>query len=374
MPDDTNLQTNERPIFEKDKGADELDPDESEISERKLFTNPYDIVIDSLLNQISNGTLHLRPISDRPSFQRRYVWNNRLASKFIESILLSVPIPPCYLSQNEDFELDVIDGQQRIYSIYRFIDNQFKLTGLEVLKELNAFYFHNLPKLLQRKLYTYTLRCVIITNESNPEIKFDVFERLNSNTMPLNAQELRNCIYRGPLIDLLGELAGQEKWLNILNRKTPDKRMRGEELILRFFCFHIEGIDSYRTPQKHWLNAFAKKARKFDKSQVDQLRETWITTIDKCLILFSPSECFRRLPLTDKKSTINRALMDLIMDSASRLSFETIENKKEVFRKKLIALLNNEKFDDLISRAIDHKSRTKERFRLWQKNVIKELR
>src|SRR5262249_50186995 len=154
---------------------------------------------------------------------------NKLASRLVESILLNVPIPPCYLSQNDDFELDVIDGQQRIFSIYRFSQNQFRLTDLEILRELNGQRFFEIDKNNQRKFETHTLRGVIITNDSHPEIRFDVFERLNTNTVPLNAQEIRNCIYRGALVDLVTQLAEYEPWLNILNRKQPDKRMRGEE-------------------------------------------------------------------------------------------------------------------------------------------------
>ena len=194
-------------IYEGQDQVDEPDPDESPINNRKLVTEPYDLVIEGLLQQIKAGTLHLRPLSERPSFQRRYIWTNRLASRLIESILLNVPIPPCYLSQNQDFELDVIDGQQRIFSIYRFIDNQFRLSDLEVLTEFSGKKFFQLDRTAKRKLETHTLRCVVITNASDSEIKFDVFERLNTNTVPLNAQELRNCIYRGPLNDLLGELA-----------------------------------------------------------------------------------------------------------------------------------------------------------------------
>ena len=73
-----------------------------------------------------------------PQLSTKYVWNNKLASRLVESILLNVPIPPIYLSQNEEFELDVIDGQQRLYSLYRFEDNQFALTGLEALNEFNV--------------------------------------------------------------------------------------------------------------------------------------------------------------------------------------------------------------------------------------------
>ena len=92
--------------------------------------------------------------------QRRYVWSNTLASRLVESILLNVPIPPCYLSQNADFELDVIDGQQRLYSIYRFIDNQFALSGLEVHGELNGLRFHQLHSPAEAQTEHSTL-CVL---------------------------------------------------------------------------------------------------------------------------------------------------------------------------------------------------------------------
>jgi hypothetical protein len=108
------------PIYEADKADSQPDPDQVPIRDRRLFTQPYDLVVEALIDQIENGTVFLRPLSERPSFQRRYVWTDVLASRLIESILLNVPIPPCYFSQNEDFELDVIDGQQRLFSIYRF--------------------------------------------------------------------------------------------------------------------------------------------------------------------------------------------------------------------------------------------------------------
>jgi hypothetical protein len=360
----------DKPIFEGQNNEEEYpDPDQIPIRERKLVTQPYDLVIDSLIDQIDSQTLHLRPISNRPNFQRRYVWSDKLASKLIESVLLNVPIPPCYLSQNDDFELDVIDGQQRIYSIYRFVKNQFRLTGLEVVKEYNSQRYFELPPKDRRKLDTYTLRCVIITNDSHPEIRFDVFERLNTNTMPLNAQELRNCIYRGALIELLDELASDETWLQILNRKQPDKRMRGEELILRFFAFQTLGLQTYRTPQKHWLNEAAQAGRKYTKEQIDTLRNTWTDTLNKCLIIFEPLECFRRLPLEKPRMVINQALMDLTMNSLARIPEEHISEIRTEYRRRYIEVLADDEFDDLITRAIDHKSRTLRRFKIWGERV-----
>lgn len=356
--------TEERPIYEPEKDSQVPDPDEVPIRERRLFTQPYDLVVEALVEQIGAHTIFLRPLSDRPSFQRYYVWSNILASRLIESMFLNVPIPPCYLSQNEEFELDVIDGQQRLYSIYRFMDNQFALTGLEVLEELNTLRFHQIPFKLQRQLKTQTLRCVLITNESHPEIKFDVFERLNTNTVPLNAQELRNSIYRGALNSLLGDLITYTPWLSILGRKQPDKRMRDEELALRFFAFWIHGLESYRTPQKHWLNYVAKEGKKYSQSKCRELASLWRDTIDMSLSWFEPEECFRRIA-NGKKTAVNRALFDLVMLSAGHCLVNGKQPKQTTFRRKYEELLNDEEFSDLISRAVDHTKRTRRRFELW---------
>ena len=363
----------DEPALYEQEADDEVDPKETPIDDRRLFTQPYDLGIDALLDQIKDKTLHLRPLSERPRFQRRYIWPNRLASRLIESIVLNVPIPPCYLSQNEEFELDVIDGQQRLFSIHRFLNNQFKLSSLEVLIDLNGKRFFELPRKLQLKIRTHALRCVVITNDSNPEIKFDVFERLNTNTVPLNAQELRNCIYRGSLNDLLAELAEYEPWLQILGRKHSDRRMRGEELILRFFAFQLRGLSSYRTPQKHWLNDVARDGRKFTKKKIADLRDLWKSTIDNCLVVFRPAECFRRLTIAQRPRVINRALMDLTMHWLAGRSKENVGQIRTQFKRRYMEILRQDEFSDLISKSVDHVSRTKRRFALWKKQVVDGL-
>lgn len=359
----------DRPIYEIDKNSDEQDPDEDRIRDRRVHTQPYDLVVEALISQIKGGTIFLRPLSERPAFQRRYVWNDILASRLIESILLNVPIPPCYLSQNDDFELDVIDGQQRLFSLYRFVDNQFKLKGLEVLQELNGQRFHEIPIKLQRQFKTHTLRCVLITNESHPEIKFDVFERLNTNTSPLNAQELRNCVHRGQLNDLLKDAVTFEPWLRILGKKEPDKRMRDEELVLRFFAFHIKGVSNYRTPQKHWLNDTAQNGKNYSDERIEELKEVWERSITNCLKWFSADECFRRIPSTQKTKAINRALFDLVMQTASMLNSESAEQYADQLRAHYIELLQNDEFNDLVSRSVDHKKRTSRRFEIWNSSI-----
>lgn len=352
----------EKPIFESETGSDIPDPDEVPIRDRKVVTQPYDLAIDSLVEQIKGSTIFLRPLSERPSFQRRYVWTDILASRLIESILLNVPIPPCYLSQNEDFELDVIDGQQRLFSLYRFLENQFPLIGLEILTEINEKRFFEIDHKLQRQIRTHTLRCVLITNESHPEIKFDVFERLNTNTAPLNAQELRNCIYRGTLNSLIKDLVEDKAWLDVLGKKQPDRRMRDEELILRFFAFRISGIAGYRTPQKHWLNAVAKAGKSYSAKTISELQAGWSRALSNSLIWFEPRNCFRR----PGSRVMNRALFDLVTLFASEMSAADATRIKDQFLQCYQQILNNAEFKDLISRSVDHTSRTKRRFEMWE--------
>ena len=358
-----------RHIYEEETRPTEPDPDAKPISNVQLFTQPYDLVLSSLVGQIDDGTIYLRQLTGRPDFQRKYVWTNRIASRLIESILLNVPIPTCYLAQLPDYTMDVIDGQQRIFSIYRYMKNHFALTGLEVRPDLNGKKFFELPGMERRQIETHTLRCVILTNQSDPDIKFDVFERLNTNTIPLNAQELRHCISRGTLMDLLAELAEYSPWLSILGRRSPDNRMRDEELILRFFAFQIMGVDRYRTPQKYWLNDMANSGREYSKDRIDGLRQLWQHTIDNCLIVFDPHECFRRIPL-EKRTAVNRALMDLTMYSMANTSAHEVKAIAEQYYQQYQQILENADFLELITRGVDHKSRTMRRFELWNKHIM----
>ncbi len=351
----------ENQIYEADLDGVLPDPETTPLRDRKVVTQPYDLAIDAIVGQVKSSILFLRPLSSRPKFQRQYVWSDTLASRLVESVLLNVPIPPCYLSENEESELDVIDGQQRIYSLYRFVENQFALKGLEALPEFDNKRFFELPSKEQRKLRTHTLRCVVITNESHPEIKFDVFERLNTSTMPLNAQELRNCVSRGTLNELLAELSFDKNWLSIRGRKTPDNRLADEEMILRFFSFQIQQLSSYRTPLKHWLNDAAKAGRKLADHEIADLRRKWHSAISSSLTWFSPKTCFRRPDGT----AINRALFDLTMFTASQVDQPLALEKAPEFRATYVELCENEEFQDLISRSVDHKKRTERRFEMW---------
>jgi uncharacterized protein with ParB-like and HNH nuclease domain len=175
---------------------------------RRVLTKQGDPEIEGLLGKYRRQRLIIQ--SD---FQRQFVWDQKKASRLIESALLDIPIPIIYLSEEEGNKEIVIDGQQRLTSFFSFIEGkfpdgkEFRLNGLKVMKEFNSKSFKDLEQEYQEKLLSYQIRTITFLSNSNNDLKFEVFERLNTGSVPLNNQELRNCIYHGDYIRLLRELS-----------------------------------------------------------------------------------------------------------------------------------------------------------------------
>ncbi len=142
-----------------------------------------------------------------PEFQRQNVWSPKQKSRRIESLLLNIPVPVSFLAEERDGTHVVVDGQQRLRAVEEFASGQYRLRDLGILPQLNGLRWADLTTQQTRHIYTRTIRCIVISDESNPNIRFEVFERLNTGGTPLNDQEIRNCIHRGPLNANINELA-----------------------------------------------------------------------------------------------------------------------------------------------------------------------
>lgn len=217
-------------------------------AQRRLITSSADFSVDTLVSMLRDETLVI------PQFQRKYIWSERKASRLIESLILQCPIPVVYLNRREDEILEVVDGNQRITSLRNFLDRNFSLSGLTAYPELDGQNIDQLDKKIVRQIRNRTIRCVIIEPESNAKIKFDVFERLNSGSSPLSPQELRHGLYFGPFVRLLGALAADSTFTSMTGLKN-DKRMKADELVLRFFAF-MENLPNYEKPLSSFLSDY----------------------------------------------------------------------------------------------------------------------
>jgi hypothetical protein len=376
-----NVENDKDMAFEDDDVAPEAkaenisDADDIPKEQRHLRTQAYDKSIGDVITMIATSDIALDP-----EYQRHYVWDNKKASLLVESILLNVPIPVIYVAEDSDSKWNVVDGLQRLNSLKRFFDNEFKLRGLEVLNELNGLQFSALNPKAARVLRNGILRMILIFKESHPEIKYDIFMRLNRGAIKLNEQELRNCLYRGTLNDLLKELKCNKKFLAILGLDTAHKRMEDEALILRYLALS-ESYDAksgevkgYTGKLKGTLNRFMDSKRKADETQRVNYRNRFNQTIDKVHSVFG-TDAFRKINADGSfENRPNRAIMDCIMLSFEQFPFDKLETKKAEIRSLLQNLpLSDASFNSSITISTSDKKQLEYRLGAWNRALSEVL-
>ncbi len=312
--------------------------------ERRLVTQPYDLGVKGIVDDIDQGRISLNI-----EYQRQYIWDRGKASRLIESLLLNVPIPVCYFAEDEAGVYEVIDGLQRLTTIADFLRGEFALTGLPVLKELDGKKHEDLAPRDRRRLENRTIRCIVITEDSHPDIKFDVFERLNTGAAMLTAQELRNSVYRGSFNDSLKKIARDDYFTSLVGTSS-NKRMELEELLLRFFALMAD-LEGYKPPLRQFLNTHMRKNRQTPAAPqlVGLFRESCETVFE---VLGSAP--FRVL---GSKNVLNKAMFDAVMVPVARADQKALREHAAEFRTLIEGLPQEERFTTAIGRATADKQR-----------------
>lgn len=279
-------------------------------SNAKYLINSYgaDYTVDGLVQRINRGDIYI------PPFQRSYVWTLNQASKFIESLLLGLPVPGIFLSKDEQRRLVVIDGQQRLRTLSRFYKGLFedsRFTLRNVRNDFSGKTYDTLEDEDRRQLNDSILHATIIEQlspEDDDSSIYHIFERLNTGGTKLQPQEIRASLYHGPFIELLKELNSYAPWREIYGREN--KHEKDQELILRFLALYFMG-DKYQKPLNEFLNNFAKTHRDLRHSQSSQLEPTFKQTIDVVARSLGHN-AFR------SKKVLNAAVFDSIMVALAR--------------------------------------------------------
>jgi hypothetical protein len=347
--------------------------------EREILTKAGDPEVCALHDRYKRGKLILQP-----DFQRQFVWDRKKSSRLIESILLSVPLPIIYLSEQPDGKEYVIDGQQRLTSLFAFIDgkfpagDEFKLTGLNPYKELNKRAFSELTEELQDKILHYTLRSVTLLKQSNSDLKFEIFERLNTGSEPLNDQELRNCVYRGPYNRLLKDLASDLDFRDLLGLKAGDRRMKDVELVLRFAAFFHATYLKYQPPMKRFFNNDMEKYQYLTDSDASLLRAAFKNSVQIIKSLFGNERAFKRFYAGDQSNPVGRwepkkfnaSLYDILMGVFHDKDKNQVYAALDSLREGIIDLMaTNRDFNDAIELGTSAIDSVKRRFDLMREVV-----
>jgi len=295
-----------------------------------------DYTIDSIVQRIEKEKIYV------PPFQRKYVWNQVQASRFIESLILGLPVPGVFLSKEEETgRLLIIDGQQRMLSVANFYKGLFgekKFRLKNVQEDLEGKTYDDLKEVDRNRLDDSILHATIIKQDGPDDDDssiYMVFERLNTGGTILQPQEIRACVYYGAFNELLNELTQNEYWKVLFEKDS--KRMKEQELILRFFALYYE-YPEFKKILKTFLNSFMKRNKNLEVYSKETLTDLFVSTI-KFIIDNLGNNAFKN------GNRVNAALFDAVMIGiAKRITSKGSDLNGELFKIKYQELIDDHQF------------------------------
>ncbi len=264
---------------------------EAEIRERQKPVDydtkeyPVEVIVQKYMEGIEDDTNELFI----PDYQREIAWDEKRQSKFIESVLLGLPIPFIFVAdiydpENDLGRLEIVDGTQRIRSLYKFSNNELTLVGLEKLEKLNNFTFADLPLARQRRFNRSTIRMIQLTEKADEEVRRDMFERINTGSILLNDMEKRRGIQRGPFLDFIDELSKNSKFRKLCPfSEALIRRQEPLELVLRFFAY-LNNYMNFELQVNLFLNDYLEEHNKegnFDRDKMQTEFESMLDFVEK---------------------------------------------------------------------------------------------
>lgn len=338
--------------------------DAEEGDEEQSIINPYDpklirvdtktFSIEQINQMINDGDIDLSP-----DFQRGFVWTDiTRKSRLIESLLLRIPIPVFYFSQDEQGVFQVVDGVQRLTVINSFMNDKFKLKNLEYLKECNNKWYKknddkndNLDSMFRRRIQQTQIYVNVIDPQTPGKVKYDIFKRINTGGKALTNQEIRNCLANSRTRELLRDLAKSKNFMVATRGSISPTRMADEELILRFISFYL--IDNNKSQTKEYkggmdslLDETVELLNSADMELMKEIRGAFFVAMDNAYYLFGDN-AFR------KANYINKSLFLGVSRVLSKYKREEIaaKNAKEISDKLNDKIKNNVKFTNALSMA-----------------------
>lgn len=348
--------------LEKETDASDLPAPEQLFDPAKIdiVTQPRSIPV--LLSRLKHGEMDLSP-----DFQRHAnLWGDDRKTSLIESILLKIPIPSLYVSEDKDGNYAVVDGLQRMSAIAHFVDVDalndalgttlkplaLSAKGLRSFQDLKGKTFNELERPLQRRILETELMVHVIRSGTPGAVKFNIFSRINEGGLPLTAQEIRNAIYPGRWRDEIRKLVDSDEFKEATEGKIQAKRMEDMELMLRAVAIHHQ-----REPRPNdqnledYLNAFVEKeCQHWDDAKWSEVSQSITLALEAALVLFREYVFRKYYRSYEKRKPINRGLFEAQVGVLSRY------NKSEIIT--LVARRNQlrKNYIELSDRLFDYKS------------------
>ena len=389
---------------EKEEGNDEVVIDiPFDPNKIKVYSKPYSVgqIVQDLQDKIIDLDTEFQRLPD--------LWDDIKKSRFIESLILNLPIPSFYFNEKENNDWEVIDGLQRISTISSFIiEKKLTLTKLEFLKEYNGAKFDELPNALQKRITRFSVTTCIIEKGTPAEVKLNIFKRVNTGGLTLTAQEIRHAINLGTPANLVSDLVRWRDDINkltktIRTRKNKDgkevelkatyegklfakateyrinpTRMEDRDFATRFVSFYLIPHQEYQPDLDTFLNKGMAKIRDLSENEILILKYNFNEAMNLANAIFGNDAFRKRFNEKDKRKPINKALFEVLSVNFANLNDiqrNDLLKKKTIFKRKLKDLHNasDGKFIRSISQGTAQKDLVKERFTAIEKIINETL-
>ena len=372
---DMEINSDEKNLDIEDDKEIRSDICEAEVYPTAVNVTKDDSSVFELKRQYDRDRIELSP-----SYQRASVWNKKQKSELIESILMGIPLPIMYFFQDNQGIKQVVDGKQRLTTLFDFLDNQFTLSELTVMPELKGKKFDDLDGLYQGKIEDYKLSINVIKPPTPDRIKFDIFDRVNRGGTRLNNQEMRNAIYQGEATKLLDRLKDDENFKKATDDSIRSKVMKDRYMILRFIAFFL-WKDKLLITKSGEIIEYRSDIDSFLGKTMEFLNFTSSETIDNIEHLFKKamsnsykilgSNGFRVSTYYNEhyKRPVNMALFEVLSYLMTKVN--SVDNKRLL--DKINSLINDNEFYESITTPVDSTVKVNKRFDYIDK-LIKDIK
>ncbi len=351
-----------------------------------VITKPFkpdDIDVDiatvnlgSVIEQLEN-----EEIDFQPDFQRATdVWDNTKKSRLIESILLGLPLPSFYFSEDAvTKKLSVIDGLQRLCAIRDFIlkskdENPLVLQNLQFLKNFEGKTYSELERPDIRRIKALKITMNVLSKTTPNEVKFIIFQRVNTAGEPLTQQEMRHALNQGDAASFIKELAEMDSFIKATKHSVKTKRMEDRDFANRFIAFYM-GYEGYNGELDAFLNDQMGELNRMSQEQRESIRQAFDKSMVCCYQIFGDDSFRRRLNKEDSRKPISKAVYDTLSVNVAWLTDEErnkLVAKADIFKEGMMKLFNDKSFNFASSAGTGKKSSVELRF-TRVKELIKKI-
>ena len=353
---------------------------------QEVVVNSTDWTTETLISQINKGNIELDP-----TFQRRDAWTGKRKSAFIESLILGLPIPQIVLAERRDSrgQYIVIDGKQRLLSLRQFVSprddlvfERYALSGLSVRSDLNGIdyeQFSTSGRFIREfnGFENQTIRTIVIKNWQDERVLYQIFLRLNTGSVPLSPQELRQALHPGPFVQYVDQTSASSAALRfILGNTKPDFRMRDAEILVRYYAFRYFAAH-YRGNLKRFLDETCENLNESWAEREGQIRERyeqfenavyWVSQIFN-------EDAFRKWKDGRFERLFNRAIFDIMSFYFSLPEvLAVVAGREEAVKAAFIELSRNDPaFVDSLETTTKSTRSTRLRFERWANTLSQVL-